>query len=77
MSGHAALVQTLILEGCDLQAVDLDERSCLHWAASAGQYDTCAVLIKYGAFVNARDKNGTYPVHEAAFLGRAGSYVVY
>lgn len=41
----------------------------LHWATLMGYVDTIELMLKYGADVNARDRNQYTPLHVAAVCG--------
>lgn len=41
----------------------------LHWAAHMGHVDTIELMLRYGADVNARDRNQYTPLHVAAACG--------
>ena len=45
--------------------------TALHWAASMGHIDVCALLVERGADPNARSVNGESPLHVAAREGDA------
>lgn len=51
------------------RATDADGRTALHHAAEAGALAVAALLITYGADVNARDRKGRLPISEAAHPG--------
>lgn len=60
-----------LVEGADPNAQDPDFGvTLLAWAAMHGDVDATQLLIKHGADVNGRNKDGSTPLHGAAFLGR-------
>ena len=70
----------------DVNSVDSEKNknSLLHWAASYGDEATLAILIEGGAAVNAVDKDGIAPLHDAlkrkseslaGILVKAGAYL--
>ena len=61
---------TLMVEcGLDLNAVDYDTRSCLHLAASEGNGPIVEYLLRSGANINAQDRWGGTPLHDAVREG--------
>ena len=42
----------------NVNARDIYKRTPLHWASANGHYKACELLIKAGADVNAKDKEG-------------------
>ncbi|XP_052422498.1 ankyrin repeat domain-containing protein 55-like isoform X2 [Carassius gibelio] len=53
----------------NLQAVDVDERTPLHWAAAAGKDDCVQVLLELGVEPNPRDINENTPLTYAMYCG--------
>lgn len=64
------VVEFLLNQGADVNAVDKGGLIPLHNASSYGHVDIAALLIKHGTAVNAVDKWGYTPLHEAAQKGR-------
>ena len=60
--GRAGIAQALLASGARTDAGETP----LHWAASAGDTATAAVLLAHGADVQARDTQGQTPLHRAA-----------
>lgn len=58
--------EVLIEAGADVNALDSDGRSCMHWAA--GDEAIAKLLIAAGADVNARDNKRNTPLHHACML---------
>ena len=60
--GHVDVAKVLIQNGADVNAVDKDKWTALHFAAEKGHVDVAKVLIQNGADVNAVDekKNGRH-----------------
>ena len=53
----------------NVNTVDKNKLTSLHWAAYKGQKDVAELLILKGANVNAKTKSGTTPLHSAAREG--------
>ncbi|XP_016317981.1 ankyrin repeat domain-containing protein 55-like [Sinocyclocheilus anshuiensis] len=53
----------------NLQALDVDERTPLHWAAAAGKDDCVQVLLELGVEPNPRDINENTPLTYAMYCG--------
>lgn len=66
-SGDAEAVRRLHKEGCPLD-VDLDREhgTALHCAAAGLSLDACRLLIDLGAPLDARNRQGKTPLHEAS-----------
>uniref|UniRef100_A0A4W3K6T1 Ankyrin repeat domain 55 n=1 Tax=Callorhinchus milii TaxID=7868 RepID=A0A4W3K6T1_CALMI len=52
---------------CNLQALDVDDRTPLHWAAAAGKADCVQTLIQLGVESNPRDINENTPLTYAMY----------
>ncbi|XP_065096605.1 ankyrin repeat domain-containing protein 55 isoform X1 [Paramisgurnus dabryanus] len=53
----------------NLQALDVDERTPLHWAAAAGKDECVQVLLELGVESNPRDINENTPLTYAMYCG--------
>ncbi|XP_016055268.1 PREDICTED: ankyrin repeat domain-containing protein 55 [Miniopterus natalensis] len=56
---------------CNLQALDVDDRTPLHWAAAAGKAECVRSLLDLGADSNLRDINESAPLAYALCGGHA------
>lgn len=56
-TGQAGLVRTAIERGTDVNALDLDKRTPLHWAASNGKVENVRSLLDAGAQLEVRDES--------------------
>lgn len=63
--GKNEMVDWLIGEGADINAMDEFGCTPLHDAARNKKVDTIGILLKYGAQINARDHNGNTPLYTA------------
>lgn len=73
-NGDLAKVKSIVEAGdCDLNALVLNGRALLHFAADYGQTEVIEYLIKKGANVNALDKHGISPLLSAIFEGHTES----
>ncbi len=55
--------------GFDVNAVDDDERTMLHWAVVAGHREVVSALLERGARVDTKDDAGWSPIMTAASSG--------
>ena len=70
-NSNADVVKVLIEKGADVNALNNDKSTPLHWAASNNSNaDVVKVLIEKGADVNALNNDKSTPLHQAAFTGR-------
>uniref|UniRef100_A0A673U0Q5 Ankyrin repeat domain 55 n=1 Tax=Suricata suricatta TaxID=37032 RepID=A0A673U0Q5_SURSU len=56
---------------CNLQALDVDDRTPLHWAAAAGKADCVQSLLELGMDSNLRDTKESTPLAYALYCGHA------
>ncbi len=54
------------------QARDENQNTPLHLVAGGGDINSAALLLQYGADVNARGRSGLTPLHWAAYKGHTG-----
>ncbi|XP_029475487.1 ankyrin repeat domain-containing protein 55 [Rhinatrema bivittatum] len=54
---------------CNLQALDVDDRTPLHWAAAAGKADCVQTLLQLGVESTPRDINENIPLTYAMYCG--------
>uniref|UniRef100_A0ABI7XVT9 Ankyrin repeat domain 55 n=1 Tax=Felis catus TaxID=9685 RepID=A0ABI7XVT9_FELCA len=54
---------------CNLQALDVDDRTPLHWAAAAGKADCVQSLLELGMDGNLRDTKESTPLAYALYCG--------
>ena len=69
VAGHAALVETLLGCGVDIDGRSPDGRTPLDAAASAGNAAAVALLLSKGAKAMPRSVGATTPLHSAAWSG--------
>ena len=63
--GHKDIVELLLANKSEVNAVDSDGRTPLHLAAYTGQTDVAGLLLTNGADVNTFDRGGWTPLHTA------------
>ncbi|GMM36301.1 palmitoyltransferase [Saccharomycopsis crataegensis] len=59
------VVYILMMADIDIDSIDPNERTALHWAAYQGDALSVEVLLKFGANVNRIDNTGFTPLHWA------------
>ena len=67
--GDIPVVVYCIASGADIGAVDVFDRTPLHWASSKGHADAVRFLIASGADIRATDNNRWTPLHLASLFG--------
>lgn len=71
--GHLDMSRTLLAEGVNIDVVDIDGWSALHWAASMDYIDVHA-LLDVGADIDERNDYGSTPITAASSGWRALYY---
>jgi uncharacterized protein len=72
MQKDLATVRALVREGADVNAPQGDGMTALHWAATNGDAEMAVLLLRAGANLGARTRNGAYqPLHLASRYGHA------
>jgi ankyrin repeat protein len=70
--GDSEAIRTLLKQGADVNAVEGDGTTALHWAARAGNLELVQMLVSAGANVKATTRLGAYtPLMMAAQAGHA------
>ncbi|XP_022083184.1 inversin-A-like isoform X2 [Acanthaster planci] len=64
IEGDMELIQ-LVLPHVDVNALDKEKHSALHWATVCGLYNVIALLIESGCNPATPDAHGAYPIHYA------------
>ncbi|XP_042158616.1 ankyrin repeat domain-containing protein 55 [Oncorhynchus tshawytscha] len=69
-AGYSAILYELArFAETNLQALDVDERTPLHWAAAAGKEDCVQALLQLGVETGPRDINENTPLTYAMYCG--------
>ncbi|KAM6289983.1 ankyrin repeat domain-containing protein 55 [Aegotheles albertisi] len=72
-AGYSDIISELAkVPECNLQALDVDDRTPLHWAAAAGKADCVQTLLELGIDSSPRDINENTPLTYAMYCGHAG-----
>ena len=66
MSGNKQMTKYLLSHKSDINLLDNEQHSVIHWAAVCGKLELLDVLFKAGAKPSTPDKHGAYPLHYAA-----------
>lgn len=69
--GQGKLVRTLLAEGADVNAPQVDGTTALHWAAYHDDLDTARLLVEAGADADAANRYGVPALSLAATNGNA------
>jgi hypothetical protein len=70
MNGYRDLVELLIQNGAEVNALDGRRHASLHMAAQEGHVDVAKLLIQNGAYLDIEDFNKSGSLHYAAFHGQ-------
>ncbi|CAM5144875.1 unnamed protein product [Natator depressus] len=69
-AGYSDIISELArVPECNLQALDVDDRTPLHWAAAAGKADCVQTLLQLGIDSSSRDINENTPLTYALYCG--------
>ncbi|NWI97087.1 ANR55 protein, partial [Pitta sordida] len=69
-AGYSDIINELAkVPKCNLQALDVDDRTPLHWAAAAGKADCVQTLLELGIDSSPRDINENTPLTYAIYCG--------
>ncbi|NWX35654.1 ANR55 protein, partial [Notiomystis cincta] len=69
-AGYSDIISELAkVPKCNLQALDVDDRTPLHWAAAAGKADCVQTLLELGIDSSPRDINENTPLAYAIYCG--------
>ncbi|XP_042303310.1 ankyrin repeat domain-containing protein 55 isoform X1 [Sceloporus undulatus] len=69
-AGYSDIISELAkIPECNLQALDVDDRTPLHWAAAAGKPDCVKTLLQLGVDSTPRDINENTPLTYAIYSG--------
>src|SRR5215470_942906 len=66
MKGNQALVRTLLQQKADVNAIQVDGATALHWAVYRSDLELAQLLIKAGAKVEAKNREGITPLYMAS-----------
>ena len=67
-NGHINMMRLLLEKGANVNALDKDGRTHLHWAVD-DKHDVMKLFLEKGAYVNAQDTTGLTPLHWTAING--------
>lgn len=74
--GQTQIIEILLNEyKVDVNVRNDNEGTALHVAASQAQPEAARILIKHGALVNAKAKDGATPLHYASLKGRKPGHI--
>ena len=68
-SRDAAVIETLLKTGADVNAAQVDGMTALHWAVYHDEFQTAKLLVKAGADVRRENRYGVAPISLAATNG--------
>ncbi len=66
---HVAITHAFLEKGADVNAVDKNGGTALHWAVGGNKGQIVVLLLQHGADTTARDKNGLSPLDLALKRG--------
>ena len=63
--GDVRQCEVLVEDGADVNALDEDRQSALHWACDGGHFEVARYLMEQGALMDAQGVDGSTPLHMA------------
>ncbi|VDM95480.1 unnamed protein product, partial [Onchocerca ochengi] len=66
MNGNVPVIKLLLENDIQINHIDKDKHSAIHWAVVCGQLEALVVLLDAGAKVDCIDNQGAQAVHYAA-----------
>ncbi|XP_076305815.1 uncharacterized protein LOC143222756 [Tachypleus tridentatus] len=66
INGNELMTKYLIHKGADVNIVDSEMHSCIHWATVCGELECLDILIDAGGNPATPDIHGAYPIHYAS-----------
>lgn len=73
-SGHEAVVDLLVKNGANIEALDRDFRTPLHAATVSGQKNLTLILLGKGANIEAKDHDFDTALHSSAGEGKTSPH---
>jgi ankyrin repeat protein len=71
MKGNKEAVRSLLLKKVDVNGAQVDGTTALHWAVRGNDVETVDLLLRAGATVGVRNREGVMPLELAALNGSA------
>ncbi|XP_023232253.1 titin homolog [Centruroides sculpturatus] len=66
ISGNKVMARFLLRMGADVDAVDNEKHTCVHWATVCADVESLEILIDAGAKISTSDIHGAHPMHYVA-----------
>jgi ankyrin repeat protein len=69
MKRDKTALRTLLQQKADVNALQIDGTSALHWAVYGGDLEVIDLLIKAGSSIDVKNREGVTPLHMASLFG--------